>query len=82
MDGKVHRHWGFGGGAHRCLGSHLARMEMTLIINEWLRHVPDFALAPDHTPAIAFPANTFAFTELPLRWTPNPSAPVAGQDSA
>jgi cytochrome P450 len=82
MDGKVHRHWGFGGGAHRCLGSHLARMEMTLIINEWLRHVPDFALAPDHTPAIAFPANTFAFTELPLQWTTKPSAQAEGQDSA
>jgi cytochrome P450 len=74
MDGKVHRHWGFGGGPHRCLGSHLARMEMTLIVNEWLRRVPDFALAPDHTPEIIFPANTFAFAELPLRWTPKHSA--------
>lgn len=68
MDGKVHRHWGFGGGPHRCLGSHLARMEMTLIVNEWLRRVTDFELAPDYTPEIIFPANTFAFAELPLRW--------------
>ncbi|WP_459976679.1 cytochrome P450, partial [Mycobacterium avium] len=37
IDGKVHRHWGFGGGPHRCLGSHLARMELTLIVTEWLR---------------------------------------------
>ncbi|WP_459976632.1 cytochrome P450, partial [Mycobacterium avium] len=37
LDGKLHRHWGFGGGPHRCLGSHLARMELTLIVTEWLR---------------------------------------------
>jgi cytochrome P450 len=46
MDGKVHRHWGFGGGPHRCLGSHLARMELTLVINEWLSRVPNFEVKP------------------------------------
>jgi cytochrome P450 len=68
MDGKVHRHWGFGGGPHRCLGSHLARMELTLIINEWLKRVPEFELAPGWTPAIPFPANTFGLVTLPLRY--------------
>jgi cytochrome P450 len=68
MDEKVHRHWGFGGGPHRCLGSHLARMELTLITNEWLRIVPDFELAPGYTPEIVFPANTFVLRELPLRF--------------
>jgi cytochrome P450 len=81
MDGKVHRHWSFGGGPHRCLGSHLARMEMTLIVTEWLRRVPDFAIASDHIPEIIFPANTFAFAALPLRWRPNPSARDERQDS-
>ncbi|MCW2689233.1 MAG: Cytochrome, partial [Mycobacterium sp.] len=66
MDGKVHRHWGFGGGPHRCLGSHLARMELTLITNEWLRRVPDFDVEPGVTPEIVFPANTFALGSLPL----------------
>jgi cytochrome P450 len=68
MDGKVHRHWGFGGGPHRCLGSHLARMELTLIIDEWLKRVPAFELAPGYTPEIIFPANTFVLASLPLRF--------------
>ena len=44
MDGKVHKPWGFGGGPHRCIGSHLARMEMNLVVTEWLRRIPDFEL--------------------------------------
>ncbi|WIM88935.1 cytochrome P450 [Candidatus Mycobacterium wuenschmannii] len=68
MDGKVHRHWGFGGGPHRCLGSHLARMELTVIVDEWLNRIPDFELAPDYEPVIKFPSKTFALTELPLRF--------------
>ena len=68
MDGKVHRHWGFGGGPHRCLGSHLARMELTVIVDEWLKRIPEFALAPDYHPEIKFPSKTFALTQLPLRF--------------
>ncbi len=68
MDGKVHRHWGFGGGPHRCLGSHLARIELTIIVAEWLKQIPDFELPPGYTPEIKFPSKTFALKELPLHW--------------
>jgi cytochrome P450 len=68
MDGKVHAHWGFGGGPHRCLGSHLARMELTLIVEEWLKRVPEFELAPGANPEIVFPANTFGLGALVLRY--------------
>jgi cytochrome P450 len=68
MDGKVHRHWGFGGGPHRCLGSHLARIELTVIVAEWLKQIPDFELPPGYTPDIKFPSKTFALKTLPLRW--------------
>jgi hypothetical protein len=68
MDGKVHRHWGFGGGPHRCLGSHLARMELTVFVDEWLNRIPEFELAPDYEPVIKFPSKTFALRELPLRF--------------
>lgn len=69
MDGKVHRHWAFGGGPHRCLGSHLARLELTLLVGEWLNQIPDFELAPDYAPEIRFPSKSFALKNLPLRWS-------------
>ncbi|WAC94098.1 cytochrome P450 [Mycobacterium sp. Aquia_213] len=68
MDGKVHRHWGFGGGPHRCLGSHLARIELTVIVTEWLNQIPDFEVPPDYKPEIRFPSKTFALKALPLSW--------------
>jgi cytochrome P450 len=68
MDGKVHRHWGFGGGPHRCLGSHLARMELTLVLDAWLKRIPEFAVEPGYEPHIVFPAQTFALQRLPLKF--------------
>jgi cytochrome P450 len=68
MDGKVHRHWGFGGGPHRCLGSHLARIELTIVVKEWLKQIPEFELPQGYTPDINFPSSTFALKSLPLTW--------------
>jgi cytochrome P450 len=68
MDGKVHPHWGFGGGPHRCLGSHLARLELNFVINEWLSRIPEFEIQSGYTPRIRFPANTFSLSSLPLHW--------------
>ncbi|GFG75761.1 cytochrome P450 [Mycobacterium botniense] len=68
MNGKVHRHWGFGGGPHRCLGSHLARIQLTVIVAEWLARIPEFELAPGYAPEIRFPSKTFALKQLPLRY--------------
>jgi cytochrome P450 len=67
MDGKVHRHWGYGGGPHRCLGSHLARMELTLVLNEWLKRIPEFSVEAGYEPHIIFPAQTFALARVPLK---------------
>ncbi len=69
MDGKVHKHWGFGGGTHRCLGSHLARMELNLVVSEWLRRIPAFELAPGYAPEIVWPSATFGVPRLPLRFS-------------
>src|ERR1700704_817371 len=67
MDGKVHRHWGYGGGPHRCLGSHLARMELTPVLDEWLERLPQFSVEAGYEPQIKFPAQTFALERVPLK---------------
>ena len=68
MDVKMHRHWGFGGGPHRCIGSHLARIELTIIVDEWLTQIPDFELPQGYIPEIKFPSTSFALKSLPLSW--------------
>ena len=45
LDREKNRHAAFGLGIHRCLGSNLARMELTVAIEEFLRRIPDFELA-------------------------------------
>jgi cytochrome P450 len=47
IDRQRNRHFAFGIGIHRCLGSNLARMEMQVAIGMWLERFPGFALAPD-----------------------------------
>jgi cytochrome P450 len=49
IDRKENRHAAFGLGIHRCIGSNLARMEITVALQEWLRRIPDFSLAPGAT---------------------------------
>jgi cytochrome P450 len=44
IDRAQNRHIAFGAGIHRCAGSNLARMELRVAIEEWLRAVPEFSL--------------------------------------
>jgi cytochrome P450 len=45
-DRDVNRHLAFGGGIHRCLGSHLARLELRVALREWHRRIPDYSIKP------------------------------------
>jgi cytochrome P450 len=44
LDRAQNRHIAFGTGIHRCAGSNLARMELRVALEEWLRRVPEFSL--------------------------------------
>ena len=44
LDRKENRHSTFGLGIHRCLGSNLARLEMRVALEEWVRAFPSFML--------------------------------------
>lgn len=42
----------FGAGPHVCPGSMLARIEIKILLEEWLPRIPDFSLNPDDPPRI------------------------------
>ncbi len=49
FDREVNRHVAFGGGVHRCLGSHLARLELRVALRQWHRRITDYSVPEGHT---------------------------------
>ncbi len=47
LDRAANRHVAFGSGIHRCAGSNLARMELKVAIEEWIRRIPTFRVSDD-----------------------------------
>ena len=52
VDRDPNRHVAFSSGPHRCTGSHLARIELKVALEELLRRIPDFSLDPDNPPKL------------------------------
>lgn len=67
FDRDVNRHLAFGGGVHRCLGSHLARQELRIALREWHRRIPEYRLA-DGT-ELVYTGGVRSIEHLPLVFT-------------
>jgi hypothetical protein len=50
IDRLQNRHFAFGSGIHRCLGSNLARMELRVALEAFLERIPPFTLDGDADP--------------------------------
>jgi len=68
FDRPVNRHIAFGRGIHRCLGSHLARLELRIALREWHARIPDYRVPPGFQPA--FTTSVRSLTALPLQLGP------------
>jgi cytochrome P450 len=75
---QANRHVAFGAGPHRCLGSHLARLELRVAIEEFHRRIPDYRI-PDGTELVYSPGIRQTMS-LPLEFEPEGahSSDVAG----
>ncbi len=61
------KHSTFGHGVHRCPGTHLARTEIRITLEEWLARIPEFEVAPDQE--IHYQGGIVGCIEaLPLVW--------------
>lgn len=66
FDREENRHLAFGGGVHRCLGSHLARRELRIALREWHRRIPEYELKPGIE--LHYPPGLRSVENLELVW--------------
>lgn len=67
LDREANVHIAFGAGPHRCLGAHLARVEMQVLYQQMLARLPEWRLDPER-PATFRSGNIIAVESLPIRW--------------
>jgi cytochrome P450 len=69
VDRSPNRHLAFSAGPHRCVGSHLARLEMRIALEELLHRIPDYRIDLDK-PLVYQHGQVRGIEELHLLFTP------------
>jgi cytochrome P450 len=67
LDRENPRHISFGAGPHRCLGSHLARQELVVALQEWHKLIPDYRIS-DLDAVVEHSGGVYSIEKLPLAW--------------
>lgn len=62
---EPNKHLAFGSGIHRCLGMHVAKMELRIMLEEFTRRIPDYHLDPDR-PYHRHTGETWGLHTLPV----------------
>ena len=70
IDRSPNRHLSFGAGPHRCIGSHLARIELKLAMEEIHKRLPDYSLVQEDPP-IFHATQVRGCVRLPITFTPS-----------
>ena len=67
LDRPQNRHLTFIAGPHRCIGSHLARREFRIALEEWSARMPEFRIKPGDQPRVQA-ESVWGVSYLPLVW--------------
>jgi cytochrome P450 len=60
-------HMAFGKGVHKCPGANLARRELIIVLEEWMKRIPDFRITPGEF-AVTVDGQVMGVRRLPLSW--------------
>lgn len=76
IDRTGRRHTAFSVGPHLCVGHYLARAEMRIFVDEWLKRVPSFRLVPGSAP-VHRAGKVMSVKHVDVEWDSTPAEAVA-----